>query len=315
MTSKRASSLPPATIWQGTGGRYSEGPHLYKQDGWYYLLIAEGGTEYGHAVTIARSKTIGGPYLSNPANPILTHANRENADNPIQGTGHADLVQTAGGEWYLVALGFRPVDNHQFLGHETLLAPVAWPAGGWPVVNGGRGPSLAMTVPHLPGPPPTRPDYRQHDDFSEQALGLPWNYLRNPVPANYSLAERPGFLRLRGTAPTPAEPTGTTFVGRQQHFRFAATTTLAFAPTGAAAADLTVLRDPQHCYRLAVRAAGSGRVLELSHQLGRVRAVAAQVPLGPGPVRLRATGTPALYTFSYAQGSHLLAWARSKPAT
>ncbi len=79
-------------IWEGTGGRYPEGPHLYKKDGYYYLMIAEGGTEYGHKVTIARSHFIDGPYESNPANPILTHQCELGQSSSIQGTGHADLV-------------------------------------------------------------------------------------------------------------------------------------------------------------------------------------------------------------------------------
>lgn len=74
-------------IWEGTGGRYPEGPHIYKREGWYYLMISEGGTEYGHKVTIARSRNIEGPYESNPANPILTHINKNAQDNPIQGVG------------------------------------------------------------------------------------------------------------------------------------------------------------------------------------------------------------------------------------
>ena len=91
MTGEQLSSSK--AIWRGTGGRYPEGPHLYKKDGWYYLLISEGGTEYGHKVTIARSRNMEGPYDSNPANPILTHINMEAQLNPIQGTGHADLVE------------------------------------------------------------------------------------------------------------------------------------------------------------------------------------------------------------------------------
>lgn len=95
-------------IWGGTGGRYPEAPHIYKKDGWYYLLISEGGTEYGHKVTIARSRNIDGPYTSNPANPILTHMNVNAQQNPIQGTGHADLVQAKDGSWWMVFLAFRP---------------------------------------------------------------------------------------------------------------------------------------------------------------------------------------------------------------
>ena len=76
-------------IWRGTGGRNAEGPHLYKKDGLYYLMISEGGTEYGHKITIARSKELTGPYMSNPSNPILTHADELGQGSPIQGTGHS----------------------------------------------------------------------------------------------------------------------------------------------------------------------------------------------------------------------------------
>lgn len=124
-------------LWAGTGGRYPESPHIYKKDNWYYLLISEGGTEYGHKVTIARSRNIDGPYDSNPANPILTHANLNAQTNPIQGTGHGDLVQAGDGSWWMVCLGFRPQSGlHHMLGRETFLAPVRWDKDAWPVVNG-----------------------------------------------------------------------------------------------------------------------------------------------------------------------------------
>ena len=101
MTGKQLSSSK--RIWNGTGGRYAEGPHIYKKDGWYYLLISEGGTELGHKVTIARSRYIDGPYQGNPANPILTHANESGQSSPIQGTGHADLVEGTDGScgWFV----------------------------------------------------------------------------------------------------------------------------------------------------------------------------------------------------------------------
>ena len=112
-------------IWNGTGGRYPEAPHIYKKDGWYYLMIAEGGTEYGHKETIARSRNIYGPYQSNPSNPILTHMNEHTQSNPIQGTGHADLIQAHDSSWWVVFLGFRPQSGtHHLLGRETFLAPV-----------------------------------------------------------------------------------------------------------------------------------------------------------------------------------------------
>lgn len=102
----------PVTVWLGEGGRFPEAPHIYKKDGYYYLLIAEGGTEYAHAVTIARSKNIFGPYESCPSNPILTHSKRSAQNSPIQGVGHADLIQAHDGSWWAVFLGFRPIQQY-----------------------------------------------------------------------------------------------------------------------------------------------------------------------------------------------------------
>jgi alpha-N-arabinofuranosidase len=124
------------SIWQGTGGRYPEGPHIYKKDGYYYLLISEGGTEYGHSLTIARSKNIYGPYEGNPNNPILCNQRRITQSCQIQGTGHGDFVQSPDGKWWVVFLAFRTYGgNYHHLGRETFLAPVEWKTGEWPIVN------------------------------------------------------------------------------------------------------------------------------------------------------------------------------------
>ena len=96
-------------IWGGTGGRYPEAPHIYKKDGYYYLVLAEGGTEFGHKVTIARSRDIYGPYEANPANPILTHQKRWSETNPIQGVGHADFIQAHDSSWWCVFLDRKSV--------------------------------------------------------------------------------------------------------------------------------------------------------------------------------------------------------------
>ena len=142
---------PSRKIWSGTGGRYPEGPHIYKKDGWYYLLISEGGTEVAHSVTIARSRYIDGPYIGNPANPILTHACQAAETNQIQGTGHADIVEAEDGSWWMVCLAYRAMPGfHHTLGRETFLAPVRWDKNAWPVVNGNGTISLKMDVPTLP---------------------------------------------------------------------------------------------------------------------------------------------------------------------
>ncbi|WIM98900.1 family 43 glycosylhydrolase [Actinoplanes oblitus] len=121
-------------VWQGTGLAHPEGPHLYLIDGTWYLMLAEGGTERGHAVTIARGPGPAGPFTACPANPILSH---RSTGHPVQNTGHADLVQAADGGWWAVHLGVRPrgtTPHFHVLGRETFLARVDW-ADGWPALT------------------------------------------------------------------------------------------------------------------------------------------------------------------------------------
>ncbi len=124
----------PRTMWSGTGLKHPEAPHLYRHDGWWYLLIAEGGTERGHAVSIARSEQITGPFTGAPGNPIFSH---RSTDHPVQNTGHADLLQLTDGSWAVVYLGVRPAGrtpSFHVNGRETFLAGVDW-VEGWPVFD------------------------------------------------------------------------------------------------------------------------------------------------------------------------------------
>ncbi|ADP81447.1 glycoside hydrolase family 43 protein [Pseudofrankia inefficax] len=123
----------PRALWSGTGLAHPEGPHLFRRDGWWYLVLAEGGTDRGHAVSIARSRLITGPFTGNPANPILT---RGGTEHPVQSTGHADLVELSSGEWAMVHLGVRPRGTFPLWhvnGRESFLTGIDW-ADGWPVV-------------------------------------------------------------------------------------------------------------------------------------------------------------------------------------
>ena len=186
-------------LWRGAlkNAHCPEGPHLYKINNYYYLIIAEGGTEHFHAVTIARSKDISGPYEGYAGNPILTHRHL-GKEYPISNVGHADLIETQNGEWYLVFLGSRPYGGYyKNLGRETFLAPVKW-EDNWPIVSPGTGKvELQYPVPNLPyfkaSPLPTR------DDFNNDTLSFIWNCIRTPREKFYSLTDRPGFLRLNLT--------------------------------------------------------------------------------------------------------------------
>ncbi|WP_157601941.1 glycoside hydrolase family 43 protein, partial [Promicromonospora kroppenstedtii] len=131
---------PEHVLWRGAvlGAVWAEGPHLYRVDGTYYLLAAEGGTEFHHAISVARSDSVTGPYVGNRANPVLTHRHL-GRDVDVVGVGHADLVEAPDGSWWAVLLGMRPYGGYHYnLGRETFLVPVTW-EDGWPVFAPGQG--------------------------------------------------------------------------------------------------------------------------------------------------------------------------------
>ena len=211
----------------GLGGRYPEGPHIYKKDGYYYLLLAEGGTEHGHHVNILRSKNLFGPYQPNPDNPILSHFNMKMQNSQIQGLGHADLIQAPDSSWWMICLGYRTSGYLQHvMGRETMLAPVRWEQGGWPVVNGDGTLQTDMKCKTLPlvampkDPVKEEFDYIKRDapKDSYHSLGLPmgWMSLCNPDYSRDSLTERKGWLRLRPSTTDLSETASPTFIARRQ---------------------------------------------------------------------------------------------------
>ncbi len=296
-TGKLLSEEKP--MWSGTGGKHPEGPHLYKINGMYYLMIAEGGTEYGHMETIARSENPWGPFEECPHNPLLRH--RDLSKSPIQATGHADLVEAHDGSWWMVHLGFRPQASGKWwhhLGRETFLAPVTWDEEGWPVVNGGGEVFIDMECDTLP-PVPVEPDPAK-DDFNSEKLNLCWNFLRNPNEKDWSLAERPGFLRLNGSAVSLSDQDSPAWVGRrQQHFDFSAETVLEFTPASEnEEAGICVLMNDEHHYDLAITLRNGKRCAVLKKQVGDIHEETACLQIDEGCVRLKITGDVGVYTFS-----------------
>lgn len=300
-TGKQLSESKP--IWGGTGGRYPEAPHLYKKDGWYYLLLSEGGTEYGHTVTIARSRNIEGPYQSNPANPILTHIGVETQAHPIQGTGHADLVQAENGSWWMVFLAFRPQSgNHHVLGRETFLAPVRWDENAWPVVNGNGTVNLKMDTPTLPLHPVEKPDY--NTTFNEDKLGFEWNYLRNPLKENYILNTEEGYLILKASPVSLDDSGSPTFLGRrQQHMEFSATTQISLL--NAQENDeggITAFMDNNSHYDLFLRQESDNKkILVLRYRLGNLTHETEVIEIDQETIHLRIAGNREDYSFAYSE--------------
>lgn len=290
-------------VWNSTGGRYSEAPHIYKKDGFYYLMAAEGGTEEAHSVTIARSSSIWGPYSNFKANPILTHVTAAGQNNPIQGVGHADIIQAHDNSYWMVFHGYRTVSDkaHHILGRETCLAPVTWPKNGWPVVNGNGTITIDMTCPTLPLKPVAKKPSRIN--FDSEELGLEWNFIQNPISENFSLTEREGYFRLKGAAETISTHNPSTFVGRRlQHHYFTATTELDFNPKNEnEEAGMVLLNNGSH-FDIMIQKKGDDRILVVKLQFGRTTYKSKKYTLKPGPVNLRVSGEKSTFTFSYAQG-------------
>ncbi|MGP3918044.1 glycoside hydrolase family 43 protein [Nonomuraea sp. 10N515B] len=263
----------PYPIWSGTGGKYPEAPHLYQVDGWWYLLMSEGGTERGHAVSIARARSPRGPFEPGPVNPVLTH---RGTARPIQSTGHADLVQAADGSWWMVLLGTRPrghSPDFHVLGRETFLIPVTW-VDGWPVAG--------PVEERLPAPAAWHPfpEAPARDDFDDETPAACWVSPRSRPDGSWSLTERPGWLTLHATGPTLDRP-GHTFIGRrQQHHDCRVTARLDPGPSSRA--GLSVRMDEAHHYDLEV-SDGQARLIA---RIGPLRQCVAQHPVPPGPLTL-----------------------------
>jgi len=244
---------PVRNIFKGTNLGATEGPHLYIRDGYYYLMVAEGGTGYAHAVTMARSRSLEGPYEADPIGPMLTAAN--NPELPLQKAGHASLVETQTGQWYLVHLTGRPIlpQRRCPLGRETAIQKVAWDDDGWLRVDGGGNePKLIVEPPDLP-PHPFEPAPAR-DDFDGSELDVHFATLRVPADESWcSLTERPGFLRLRGRESLCSTFRQSLIARRVQSLRFEATTCIEFAPEHfQQLAGLVCLYDTENWYYLHV---------------------------------------------------------------
>lgn len=291
---------PTYSLWDGavTGNLEAEAPHLYKINGMYYLLVAEAGTGHNHAVTIARSKNVTGPYEGNHRNPILTHRHL-GADYPIACTGHADLVETHNGEWWMVLLATRPYGGYYYnLGRETFLVPIRW-EDGWPIVSPGSGRvEFEYPAPDLPKrrwrvPPAC-------DNFESETLDLRWNYLRTPREDFWSLAERAGFLRLRLRPQMLSQRANPSFVGRrQQHVNFAACGALDFVPGGAhECAGVVLLQNNDFHFRLVVAGTqDGGAVVRLVKREAGEESCLAEQPVDEGRVYLKVEAYGQEYSF------------------
>lgn len=279
--------------------RNIEAPHIYKLDGFYYLIIAEGGTDFNHAVTVFRSKNIQGPYETAPKNPIITSRHLGN-DYAIQCIGHADFVETQNGEWYTVLLGTRPYGGKSYanLARETFIAPLVW-EDGWPVVAPGEGRVLAEF------PAPNLPEYKvlatpTRDHFNEDKLGFQWNLIRTPSANLYHINQKKGNLRLFLKPETITEKANPAFIGRrQQHKNFEAITLMEFNPKNKETAGLLVYQNPQYHFKLECLLKDGKKIIRLTKVKASNSEILAEQEVNAKKLYLKVSATGQDYAFHY----------------
>jgi alpha-N-arabinofuranosidase len=287
---------PLQLVASGLGGSSPEAPHMYKINDYYYLISAEGGTGYEHRSVIQRSKSPYGPFEASPYNPVISNMN--NPESPFQAIGHSDLVQLQDGSWWLVCLGIRPQGGKfQHLGRETFLAPVSWTDDGWPIA-GDKGVMLEeYPTPNLPEHVWEKETVR--DDFNTETLSLFWTFLRNPHEADWSLTERPGYLRLKGSKISFKEKDSPAFVARRQTaFNMVASTKISFVPkTPNEEAGLVIRGNDSHHFDLVITVRDGKRVVMFRKYLQDQESEIEYKPISDGDIILRISSTELQYKF------------------
>lgn len=285
-------------LWGGTGGAYPEGPHIFQKDGWYYLMISEGGTERSHMITMARSRCLTSGYEECPYNPVLTN---RSLLRPIEAVGHADLVQDQNGNWWAVCLGTRTFSyppKHN-IGRETMLLPVDW-SGEWPVFGNQGHLDLEIEVDCLPvATSYEEPKQNYHYSFDTDKLDLCWNYFYNPVAANYEYGK--GKLVLRGNEHSLRDEASYTWLGRRQcaHETFSEVS-LHFPTTqDMEEAGFTVFMNCKHYYAASVIQENGKRKIIFTRRIGTLENRENEIEIDASTVTFEMEADKNWYTFYY----------------
>jgi len=284
---------PSQCIWQGSGGRYLEGPHLYKINGRYLLLAAEGGTEYGHMVTCAIGDSPYGPFKGAPDNPLLT--NRNLGGYALQAVGHGDLIQDENGAWWLIHLGFRQIgqwDPFHHIGRETFLTPVTFRADGF--FDAGENGTCRLEFETDRIRDGVSQEFRTLDTFQTTDRELEWLWLRHPVREHYRWEENK--LCLTGTAVTLDQPLSPTFLAiRQRGFHAEIRCNLSI---DCGEAGITCYMDQSHHYEIALIKDETGFSVIERLNIGDIKSVQNRIPVSAGNAVLKIYANNYCYTFS-----------------
>ena len=309
---------PEVLVDQGTHPErnpiWIEGPHIFKKDGFYYLIAAEGGTAEQHSEVVFRSSEVTGPYVPLDSNPILTQRDLpEDRPNPITSTGHAKFVDTPGG-WWAVFLGVRPYDaaGDFNTGRETFMMPLRW-QDGWPRITNARQrvPWLAKaaSLPRQPkGPVPLNGDFTLRENFDRQQLPLYWMQLRNPEGHWWRITK--GALELDARPIALGDGGNPSLLARrQQHLNASVTTQVRFRPSDdESEAGLVAMQGDEYWYFIGVGSDHGRPVVRVRSRAGRDMRTLGEVALGvsaAAPIQLRISARRAAYDFAWStDGKH-----------
>jgi alpha-N-arabinofuranosidase len=288
-----------------------EGPHMYKINGQYFLMSAEGGTGDWHSEVIFRGASPMGPFTPWERNPILTQRHLDKArPYPITCAGHADLIQAKEGDWWGVFLATRPVDNQfENLGRETFLMPVRWSEDGFPYFTQGDDvvPMTGQREGVKRGEHPTFGNFTWTDDFQSDTLKMEWMSLRTPLDSLASLTQYPGHLSLR-CAPISARQklTPALLARRLQHHAFECETRMDFRATDEhSRAGVILFKDETHYYFMFRGRVDGKDCMALAQPEGDkdYLMVSQPLPEGTGEVGLRVSSTDGkTFRFEYQAG-------------
>ena len=300
-------------VWRGAcGGVWAEGPHIYKKDGNYYLLIAEGGTSFNHSIMVAVSDTISGPYVSNERNPIFS-SRHLSYDNWVHSTGHGDLVELEDGRWYVMMLGVRgDVKRKSNMGRETFIAPVSWEIEPydwkerkivWPVIAPQTGKILKNNPMIFSETTPNKETYFV-DNFNDTNLGLAWNRRRAPMQKMIDLASNPGSLRLYTNHNKLQERKRANFTGiKQTESDFSFETKMTFSPTSDSdEAGIAIVQKDNNFLSLTLKQSSDDIALELK-LMNEIQTSIASKKIGYNsklPIQLKVESFNNKYHFYYA---------------
>ena len=281
-----------------------EGPHLYKREGWYYLMCAEGGTGPDHSQVILRSRSPWGPFEPYAGNPILTQRDLPpDRFNAVTNAGHADLIEARDGSWWAVFLASRPYERvHYNTGRETFLLPVSW-QDGWPIIL-----ERGSPIPYVNAGPtfmsgdsqaPLTGNFTWRDDFDAR-LQPEWLQVRVPMRPWHEVTSAPGWLSIRPLPLGLHELGNPSFLARrQQHLAFEASTALR-VPSQGVAAGVAAFQSENYWYFFGVRRRGAQLELFLEQKAnGPVRTLATATLPASTQIKLRVSGHSADYAFAY----------------